>query len=263
MRMQFRRCGTLLQLLQLLLLAGAIAPVVAHAQGTIGAAGPLPDARAVLKRFAEASGAAKLLTVPGVHMKGTFEVPSQSLTGVLESYMDKSGRTMQVTNIAAIGAMIQGSDSSVAWALDPVQGPRLLQGRELAERRDEDDPRGMSRDPGFVLSAQSVLRTVVDGEPCVKLKLAWRSGRESTECYSEKTGLLVQVESVQASTIGDIPYVRTYSEYKTFDGVTLATKVLERAQGLEDVQHITEVRFEAIDPSVFTIPASVQALRKK
>ena len=238
----------------LTLLSGA-APGAANAQVS------LPDGRTVLKRFADVSGAAKLAAVPGVHLKGVFELPSQGLTGVLESFSDKNGRTVQMTTITGIGQIQEGSDSALTWTLDPVQGPRILKGKEADERRELVDPRGMRRDPAFVVDVKTLVRTVIDGEQCFQLDLTWKSGRHTKECYSEKTGLLVSMDAIETTSMGDIPVSRSYSDYKTFDGVTLATKVIERTQGLEATQRITEVTFEAIDEIRFALPPQIKALR--
>ena len=236
-------------------LCAIVAPVVLQAQTT------LPDGRAILKRYAEVSGAATLSTLPGVHLKGTFELPSQGFTGSIESFTDKNGRTQSVTNISGLGKMRQGSDSTIVWALDPVQGPRILKGKEAAERRELEDFRGMSRDPSFVTDAKTIVRMTMEGEQCFQVRLTWKSGRTTNECYSEKTGLLVTMDAVETTSMGDIPVSRTYSEYKTFGGLTVATKVVEKAQGIEAVQHITEMTFETIDDAKLALPPQIKALR--
>ena len=233
-----------------------LAPAAAFAQLT------LPDARAVLKRYGEAVGAAKLVAAPGYHLKGTYEIPSAGLNGTFESFTNKAGRTANVINITSIGTILAGSDSVFAWTLDPIQGPRILEGKEFLQHREQEDVRAMGREPSFVLEAKSVVRTVLEGETCIKLELKWKSGRTSTECFSEKTGLLVQVESVETTSMGDVPVTRIYAEYKTFSGVTVPTKVIERTQGLEAIQHITDVVLEAIDDAKLAVPAQIQALRR-
>lgn len=233
-----------------------LAPSVAFAQLT------LPDARAVLKRYAEAVGAAKLATAPGLHMKGTYEIPSAGLTGTFEAFTNKAGRSASVINITSIGTMLAGSDSVFAWTLDPIQGPRILEGKEYLQHREEEDHRAMGREPFFVLEAKSLVRTTVEGETCIKLELKWKSGRTSAEYFSEKTGLLLQVETTQLTSMGEVPVTRVYGEYKTFSGLTLPTKVIERTQGLEAIQHVTDVILEPIDDAKLVVPAQIQALRR-
>jgi hypothetical protein len=239
-----------------LIASGATSSTSLFAQGS------LPDARAVLARYATVSGASRLAGIAGFHITGTFELPGMGIQGKLDAYRDRAGRSYQMLVIDGIGELRAGSDSTFAWRIDPMQGPRIIEGKEFTQQREQEDPRGMRRDTSFVVEAQAVERSTVDGEACIKLKLKWKSGRESTECYSEKTGLLLQTETVTATELGDVPTTRTYNDYKTVDGITMAMLVIERAMGQEQRQRITAVQFGEIDPSKFELPAEIKALRK-
>jgi hypothetical protein len=237
-------------------LLGVFAPLAARAQTT------LPDGRAILKRFAEVSGGAKLLAAPGLHEKGTFELPAQGFTGSYEAFADKTGRSVAVTNISGIGEIREGSDATTVWTVDPVQGPRILLGKEAAERRELVDFRGMLRDTSLVTDAKTVVRMTMDGEQCFQVRLTWKSGRTTNECYSEATGFLVRMDAVETTSMGDIPVSRSYSEYKTFGGITIATKTIERTQGLEATHHVTAVMFEVIDEATLALPPVIKAMKK-
>src|SRR5687767_3450527 len=80
----------------------------------LGAQSP-PDARAVLARFVEATGAAKLPSQPGFHLTGTLEIPAQGLRGTIEVWHAiPSGRILQVLTLPGIGEMKSGFDTSYA-----------------------------------------------------------------------------------------------------------------------------------------------------
>ena len=246
--------------LRLLTLASA-ATLLAGVAGAQQAA--LPDARAVLARYAEVTNAAKFASLPGHRVKGTFDLPAAGLTGSMEGYADELGRAVQIITLAGIGEIKEGVDTAFGWSLNPIEGPKLIEGKEFLENREREDPRAMRRDPAVVLEAQAIERTTIDGDACVKVKLKWKSGRETTECYSEKSGLLVSVDGVETSAMGDIAVTTIYSEYKTFEGITLPTKTVQRAAGTEITVRITEVVFGAIDPAKLAIPPEILALRGK
>jgi hypothetical protein len=237
-------------------LVAAIAPILLSAQ-------TLPDARAVLTRYAQATNAAKLATFAGHRVKGTFELPAAGLTGTMEGYSDQLGRSVQIITLAAIGEVKEGVDTAFAWSLDPMQGPKLIEGKEFIESREREDPRAMRRDPALVLQAQTLERTVIDSVPCVKVKLTWKSGRTTTEYFSEKTGLLVQAESTETSSMGDLAVTTSYGDYKTFDGITMPTKTVQKANNTEVTLRLTEVVFGPVDPAKLAIPPEILALRKK
>jgi hypothetical protein len=222
----------------------------------------LPDARAVMARYVEVSGTSKMVAAPGMRTVGTFELAAAGISGQLESLMSRDGRSITTINIPGVGEVKQGTEADFAWAMDPFQGPRLIEGEEFAQLKEQQDPKAQMRDAAFVTSAEAVERTTMDGQPCVKLKLTWKSGRESTECYSEQTGLLVASEGVQKSPMGDIPTVTFYRDYKDFGGITSATKVVQQIMGQEQVLSFTELVLEAIPAEKFVVPAEVKALRK-
>jgi hypothetical protein len=232
----------------------ALGSGVLHAQ-------TLPDARAVLARYAKATNAAKVVASGGHASVGTFSMAGFS--GPAHAYTDERGRSAQVVTLAGVGEIRQGVDTNFAWSLDPSQGPKLIEGREFAEMRERYNPRAMLRDPAIVTGAETLARVDVQGETCISVKLSWKSGRTTTECYSEKTGLLLSVEGVEQSSMGAIPFTTLYSEYKEFNGVTLPTKSVQRAVGTEVTMIISSVTLGPVDPAKLALPAEIQALRGK
>jgi hypothetical protein len=228
------------------------------------AAQSLPDARAVLARYVEAIGAAKLPSQPGLHVLGTFEIAAQGLRGTTELWHDiASGRSMQVLTLPGLGEIKAGFDTSYAWSTSPFEGPKILEQKEYVEQQEKTDVRTMRRDPAVVLEATVTERVLVDSQPCLAVKLKWKSGRETTECYSEATGLLVRTEYVETTAAGSMPMMALFSEYKTFGVLTIPTRTVKRAAGVEITEVTTDVKFEAIDPVKITPPAEILALRKK
>ena len=63
--------------------------------------------------------------------------------------------------------------------------------------------------------------------------------------------------------MGQIASTTTFSDYKTFEGITLPTKTVQRAVGTEITVRLTEVVFGAVDPAKLAVPPEILALRKK
>jgi hypothetical protein len=250
-----KRQGMTLAQVALALVLAAFAPVTVYAQ-------VLPDARAVLNRYAEAVGGKALEAAPGITMRGRVDIPAAGLSGTVESFTGKSGRAMQVVVLEGIGEMKQGTDSTFGWSLDPVSGARILTDKEYADRRDSESVAGMLRRPAMVSEAKTLARTTIDGKACVQVQLKWKSGRESTECYSEETGLLVSVSSVQSTQMGDVPYTSSIAEYMKVGDVTLPKRVVQRLAANEFTITFSEIMFGAIDPAKLVLPSEIQALRR-
>jgi hypothetical protein len=241
---------------------GAVVLAVA-ALATNSRAQALPDPRAVMARYVQVTNATKLLSLPGQRMKGTFEMPAAGLSGTVEGYRDNQGRSLQVITIPAIGEMKEGTDTSFKWSMNPIEGPKLIEGKEYLEAREREDPRASVRDPALVVNAVAVRRDSVGGEKCVLLTLTWKSGRSTNECYSESSGYLLSSESKETTSMGEIAIKIQYMDYKNFDGITLPTRTIQSATGTEIVLRMTELVFEKIDPAKFVLPPEIQTLRKK
>jgi hypothetical protein len=147
--------------------------------------------------------------------------------------------------------------------MDPMQGPRVLAGKELDQMRDEADRRANVRSPDLFSAMQTVADTTMNSERCYLVKLNWKSGRESYDCYSVTTGLMVAAKSTQQTPMGDIPVVTTFSDYKKFGDITVATKTVQELMGQQQILTISSIDFG--DGAGLTVvpPAAVQALIKK
>ncbi len=105
-------------------------------------------------------------------------------------------------------------------------------------------------------------RDEMNGEPCWKVRLAWKSGRTTHECYSIETGLLVGVTGTVTTVMGEFDYTTLVSEYRQFGDVRIATRVVQQSLGQEQVVTTDAVKFGKLDPSVFEPPPEIQALKR-
>jgi hypothetical protein len=162
-----------------------------------------------------------------------------------------------------MGEVQVGYDGTTAWALDPMQGPRVLSGAEADQMKDESDRRAVLRAAEMFTSMETLKDTTMNSERCYLVKLTWKSGRETFDCYGATTGLIVASRSVQKTAMGEIPVVTLFSDYKKFGDVTVATKTVQELMGQQQILTISSVEFT--DGAGLTIapPAAIQALIKK
>ena len=66
----------------------------------------------------------------------------------------------------------------------------------------------------------------VDGKDAYALAVKTPAGREYTNYYDVKTGLLVKKSQVQETAMGSVPVSSYVSDYKSFNGVMLPTHVV-------------------------------------
>jgi hypothetical protein len=144
-----------------------------------------------------------------------------------------------------------------------MQGPRILGGKELDQMKEESSFGASSRQGPNVASAETVEKTTMNGEACYKVKMVWKSGRETFDCYSVASGLLIASVAKQESPMGTVDVTNLISDYKDFGGQKVATRLTQQVMGQEQVLIINTVDYDAADASAFEMPAAIKALAEK
>ena len=220
----------------------------------------LPAASALITRYVAAINGSAIMNAKSIVTKGGMSMPSAGINGTVEMTQAGANQMQMVTTIAGMGDIQAGYDGTIAWAADPMQGARILAGKEMEQIRDEADRRTTIRDPQLFSAMQTVADTTMNGEKCYEVKLTWKSGRETFDCYSGTTGLLVGSRSVQTTPMGAVPVVTYFTDYKKFGDITAATKTTMEMMGQQQILTISS--FELGNGAVITPPPAVQALAK-
>lgn len=242
-----------------LILASA-APSYVRAQ----AAAALPPAKDLIAKFVAATNAGPVMAKhTSVRTKGRFEMAAAGVSGDLEISQARPNKTMMRINVSGVGQIEQGFDGTTAWSINPMTGPRIMTGKELDAVREESSFGASSRQGPNVASAETVEKTQMNGEACYKVKVVWKSGRETQDCYSVATGLLIASVGKQESPMGSVEVTNLISEYKDFGGQKIATRLTQQVMGQEQVLIINTVDYDAADPAAFEMPAAIKALAEK
>lgn len=229
-----------------------------------GQGAALPPAKELIAKAAAATNSASVMAkYQSVRTKGRFEMPAQGVSGDLEIAQARPNRTMMRINISGIGMIENGFDGTTAWQINPMQGPRIMTGKELDAVREESSFGASSRMGPNVASAETLERTEMNGEACYKVKVVWKSGRETFDCYSVASGLLVATVAKQESPMGTVEVTNLVSDYKDFGGQKIATRLTQQAMGQEQVLVLTSVDYDAAPDSAFRMPAAIKALVEK
>ena len=245
-------------------LAAAAGLTMVAAPAPAQGAAALPPAKELIAKFVAATNATAVMAKhQSVRTKGRFELPAQGISGDLEISQARPNKTMMRINISSLGQIEQGYDGTTAWSINPMQGPRLMTGRELDAVREESSFGTSSRQGPNVASAETVEKTEMNGEPCYKVKMVWKSGRETFDCYSVASGLLIASTGKQESPMGTIEVTNLISDYKDFGGQKIATRLTQQVMGNEQVLILSTVDYDAADAASFEMPAAIKALVEK
>lgn len=245
-----RTAGTLAAVAALAVAPGALA------QGAGGA----PPAEEILERYVEAIGGRDVVLEPeSSRATGTFAMPSAGLTGTMTTMGSEPDRMLLQIELPGIGTMRTGYDGEVGWSIDPMTGARILESGELAGIKDQANELAQVRDPSLFTSVETIGTSEVDGEACHQVKLAWKSGRESVDCYSADTGLLLTTTATQKSPMGSIEVMTRFSDYQEFGGIRMPTRIAQDVMGQSIVMTIESVEFDVVDDDAFDLPPEIEA----
>jgi hypothetical protein len=221
----------------------------------------LPSARSLVDKYVSLIGGRdKILGLGSTHTVGTFEVPAQGVAGEYDLNTAKPNMMVMKISIPGLGDVASGFDGNVAWSNNPMQGPRVLSGPELEAAKEQADPETVFRPDSKVTSMETVEKTQMGGQSCYKVKVVWKSGRTTFDCYSTDSGLLVGSSAKQETQMGTIDATTTFSDYKEFGGIKRATKVTVEAMGMQQVMTVKSMEFNGVDAKIFELPADIKAL---
>lgn len=229
--------------------------------GQEAAAQELPSAATLIARHVEAIGGRDAaLRHAASRTTGTFEVPAAGLSGSLVVISEAPGRMATRIEMAGLGEILSGYDGTHAWSVEPMGGPRLLQGAELDMMRDGANPLAAVRDESLFTAMETVDRIEIAGQPCYRVRLAWKSGRTTHDCYSTDSGLLVASTATQTSPMGEMEVLTRMEDYREFGGVRSPARIVQEVMGMQQVLTIREVEFGDAGRWPIEPPAAVRAL---
>lgn len=203
----------------------------------------------------------KIAKLEGMKSTITMEIPSAGMSANVTTVQRRPNQMAMNIEIPGLGSMRQGFDGETAWSSDPMQGPRLLNGPEAAALKDGADLNAMARTAGMFTAMEMAGEADVDGDKATCVKLTWKSGRVTTECFSNATGLLVESRMKQESPMGEIEAVSRMSDYREVDGIKVPHKMTQSAMGMQQVMTTTGVQFGPQDAAAVAMPAEVKALK--
>lgn len=234
----------------------ALLPSVAFAQAT-----PLPAAKDLVARHVAAIGGRDaVLRHPFFRAKGTLGMPAAGVNAELEIAGAQPNLVVMKMIIPGMGEMLQGFDGTNGWSLDPFQGPRLVEGAELAQMVDEAEFASVLRESANIASMETTEIATIGGQQCYKVKITRKSGRESFDCYAVDSGLLIGGFAKQESPMGEMEAVSEFADYKDFNGLKQPTKITLTVMNQQQVMTFASYEYGPIEPSVFTPPPAIATL---
>ena len=199
-----------------------------------------PSAADVVAKYVAAIGGKDaIMKITSLKQTSTMQVPAMGLTAEVEAYQAAPNKMATKSTIPGVGEMLQGTNGVIAWDANPMQGPRLLNDKELAQTLEGADFYGNMLYPADRFSKMENLGV------------------------ADFHGLIVGAETVQESQMGTVQVSSTLSDYKEFGGVKFPTKTEVTMGANRLVMTITNVLINGAPATAFDIPDAVKPLIKK
>ncbi|MEM7054124.1 MAG: hypothetical protein AAF446_06200 [Pseudomonadota bacterium] len=225
----------------------------------------LPDARSLVDAHIEASGGMEALERQlDSTTQGRFVMPAASMEGTMTMYSRTPTERAMMIELEGIGTIHSGYKDGQAWSVDPFMGPRLITDVELDMQIESNEIGALIRSEEYVESMQTVGTAEYDGKPCFKVNVVWKSGRESIDCYSGDTGLMIAQEATVESPMGSMQMVTVFTDYKPFESngveITLPAVTNVMSMGQQQQLIIDSVELGAPADEHFELPPAIITL---
>ena len=228
------------------------------------AAASLPTAKTIIDRHIEAVGGRQALSARNsVHTTGTTSIPANGLSGAVEIFAARPNKLLVKQTLTGIGEVLEGFDGTNAWSVNPMTGPTLAAGDELAQRALDADFESMLNAANRYTSMETLEKTKFDGRDCYKVKLVRKDGVEDFDYYDVSTGLKAGSMNTRKNPMGTMQITTTLTDYKKFGPILQPATITASVMGAQIITTITTVEYDNVEAAVFEPPAQIKALIKK
>jgi hypothetical protein len=225
----------------------------------------LPPAATVLNRWIEVTGGrAALEKRHNQVQRGTVEIASVGLKGNVTIYEAEPNKNRATFELAGIGKIESGTNGEVAWENNPLQGPRIKQGPELAESLRDSTFNAELFWQKLYAKVETMGIETTEGHECYKVVLTPKEGNPTTEYFDRKSGLLVKTSATRTTSMGQITGEVLYDDYRKDGDILAPHKLIQRAASQEFQIQLQSVEANADLPKdIFALPPEIQALLNK
>lgn len=232
---------------------------------SVAGAQALPSVTEILDRHLTAIGGREAaMAVTSIQQRGTLEMSAMGISAEVTMVAAKPNKSSMLMSIPGLGEIQQGFNGVIAWSNDPMSGPRLAEGEELATRKASanfEESFGIYDMEKFT-SITVMEKTMFGGEDAYKVEFVRKVGPKVLTYYSVGTGLYIGSQTSVVSPMGTVEVNAVASDYKTFGKLKLPTRIAQQQAGQDIVIQFTDVKFDEVKDDAFTVPAAVQALIK-
>ncbi len=242
-----------------LLLAPACAPKTGSTEPVVTRS--MPEADEVIARaIARSGGEDAIRSHSSVRLEGEMRMAAQGIVATMRMVQQAPGELYSVVDLPGVGLMEEGVSNGVAWARDPLSGPRIKEGVERAQAL-------RSADPYYLLNLHQHFERIetrgrmdLEGRKVWVLSMVPKEGKEELGYFDVGTGDWVGSRMLAETAMGNIQITTLNDDYREIDGMWIAhrMRVVNALMSTEIVWQ--SVTFDPPDLVVPPMPDEVRAL---
>jgi hypothetical protein len=221
----------------------------------------LPSGEDVVKKSIEAMGGAEAFAnVKNRVVTGTMGMPAMGMKGTVKTYQKRPSDILIEINVPNMMQVKQGFSHGIAWEINSMMGPRILEGAERAlivfsARFDDSD----LSDVFSSITCTGV--EDVNGEACYVLVMEMEGIAPVTSYISKETYLNVKINMTINSGLGEMEIDTFTTDYKEVEGLLYSHRNEQQVMGQKIVNVIEKIEHNVdLEEGLFDIPEEVKAL---
>jgi hypothetical protein len=225
----------------------------------------LPSATEIFERHVQAIGGRDaIMAISSMQQKGILEISAMGISADVTMAISRPNKSTMTMTIPGLGEIRNGFDGTVAWDNNPMAGPSVAEGEMLEARKASADfNQSFGIYDASTFDSVTVLeRTTFGGEEAFKVAVKRKVGPLVHVYYSVATGLYVGTQSSIPSPMGTVEVNAVVSDYKTFGGLKLPTRIAQTQAGQDVSITFSDITFNGVADAAFALPPEIKALVK-
>ena len=216
----------------------------------------LPSAAEVVEKYVKAIGGREpLKKQKSRYQNATVELSPMGIKGTVETFARSDDRLFVKTALAGIGDILVGYDGQKGWTVNPIQGNRVQEGKELLQtKRTAMFAREISFDKLYTAMRIRGVEPVGDRQAYVVV--ASVDGLpDEVLFFDTETGLMLRSDSITVTPEGEQAITTFYDDYREVEGTRSPFKIRAKTPAFEINTVITEIKYNVpVDDAKFTQP---------
>jgi len=224
----------------------------------------LPGAESIFDAFIEKSGGRALFEgISNRRTTSTMELSVLPGPAEVTTLLTKEGLFRVVVESQTIGKVEYGSDGLTVWEINPVSGPKILEGKERKRLQTLYGLDLPMRWRTVFKKVECTGLTDLEGRPAYKVMAETADEYELTYYFDRETGLLAKIELPMETPVGLGIQEVILREYRTVTGRLFPYLQIRREFGRKMTLAFKSVEYNvAIPENAFALPEAIRKIVK-